>query len=75
MKNPVLVLQYPDPRHGRTVAIAATRSPKALRAFKDVVLKEARDTAMDSVADELLRVQDKAELERLQVTLDLLIPE
>ncbi|GAI97156.1 unnamed protein product, partial [marine sediment metagenome] len=38
MKKPILVLQYPDPHEGRTVAIAATRNLKALKAFKEVVL-------------------------------------
>lgn len=75
MKRPILVLQYPDPHEGRTVAIAATRSLKALRAFKEVVLEEARLAVMDWEADEVLHAQNQTELERLNKLLGLLIPE
>lgn len=75
MKKPILVLQYPDPHEGRTVAIAATRSLKALQAFKEVVLEEARLAAMDWEADEVLHAQNVTELERLNKLLRLLIPD
>ncbi|MFC1972376.1 hypothetical protein ACFLVE_03115 [Chloroflexota bacterium] len=75
MKKPILVLQYPDPREGRTVAIAATRSLKALQSFKEAVLEEARLSAMDWEHDELLRAQDEIELSRLSRLLGLLIPD
>ncbi len=75
MKQPILVLQYPDPRQGRTVAIAATRDPAMLHAFKETVLQEARLATMDWIADEVLLVQEQAELKRLQAMLELLIPD
>lgn len=75
MKKPILVLQYPDPHEGRTVAIAATRSLKALQAFKEVVLEEARLATMDWEADEVLHAQNQNELERLNKLLELLIPD
>ncbi len=75
MKKPILVLQYPDPHEGRTVAIAATRSIKALQAFKEVVLEEARLAAIDWEADEILTIQNHTERERLEKLLDKLIPD
>ena len=75
MKRPILVLQYPDPREGRTVAIAATRNPAALRAFKEAVLEEARLAVLDWGPDEVIHIQDQAELERLQTSLRVLIPD
>lgn len=75
MKRPILVLQYPDPRKGRTVAIAATRNPRVLQAFKEIVLEEAKLAAMDWEADEVLHCQDGVELERLERILPLLIPD
>ena len=74
MKRPILVLQYPDSREARTVALAATRSLKALQVFKEVVLEEARLGAMEWDADEILTIQNQAELERLEKLLDKLIP-
>ena len=75
MKKPILVLQYPDSRDARTVALAATRSLKALLAFKEAVLEEARLGAMDWDADEILTIQNQTELERLEKLLDKLIPD
>lgn len=75
MKRPILVLQYPDSREARTVALAATRNPKALQAFKEAVLEEARLAAMDWEADEVLHAQNQQEMERLQKLLGLLIPD
>ncbi len=74
------MLQYPDPRQGRTVAIATTRSPKALRSFKEAVLEEARLEAMgwDDLLgdyDEVLDLQDRLEIERLEKLFELVIPE
>ena len=69
------MLQYPDPHEGRTVAIAATRSLKALQAFKEVVLEEARLAIIDWEADEVLHAQNQNELERLSKLLGLLIPD
>ena len=75
MKRPILVLQYPDPHEGRTVAIAATRSLKALQAFKEAVLEEAMLAVMDWETDEVLHVQNETELERLEKLLALVIPD
>ncbi len=75
MKQPILVLQYPDPRQGRTVAIASTKDPAMLHAFKETVLQEARLATMDWVDDEALLVLEQAELKRLQAILELLIPD
>ncbi|MFC1905056.1 hypothetical protein ACFLXT_04795 [Chloroflexota bacterium] len=74
MKRPILVLQYPDPHEGRAVAIAATRGLKALQAFKEAVLEEARLAVMDWDADEILTIQNQSELGRLEKLLDKLIP-
>ena len=60
----LLVLQYPDPDRGRTVALAATRNPVALQAFRSAVMTEAREACADD--DEVLEFQDHLELERLQ---------
>ena len=75
MKRPILVLQYPDPHECKTVAIAATRSPKALQAFREAVLEEARLAVMDWEADEVLCIQNQTELGRLEQLLDKLIPD
>ena len=74
MTRPILVLQYPDSRQGRTVAIAATRSPEVLQVFKRVVLDEARLACMDWDVDEVLNLQNKMEVDRLEQLLGLLIP-
>ena len=37
-----LVLQYPDWQSGKIRLLATTKNPKALKAFKDAVLEEAR---------------------------------
>ena len=74
MAKPILVLQYPDPRLRRTVALAATRDGAALRAFKRATLAEARLSAQRE-DDDLLRFQGEAELVRLQAILGELIPD
>jgi len=74
MKKPILVLQYPDPQEGRTVAIAATRNLKALQIFKGAVLEEAKLATMDWETDEVLCIQNLTELERLEKLLGRLIP-
>jgi len=76
MKTPILVLQYPNPERGSaTIALAATRDRKALQAFKEAVLEEARLATMDWEADEVLHAQNQTELERLNKLLGLLIPD
>lgn len=75
MRKPILVLQYPDPKEGRTVAIAATRNSIALQAFKTVVLEEAELAAMAWEDDEVLDIQNQIELARLEKVLGKLIPD
>ena len=74
MNRPILVLQYPDSREGRMVALAATRNPSALKAFREAVLGDARLAVMDWRADEVLLMQERMELERLEKLLHMLIP-
>jgi len=74
MRRPILVLQYPDPKEGRTVAIAATRNPIALQTFKEAVLEEAKLAVIDWESDEVLCIQNQIELERLEKLLEKLIP-
>ena len=74
MRKPILVLQYPDFRQGRTVAIAATKNIEVLGAFKRAVLEEAKLSHVDWDVDEVLNLQDKMELDRLEQLLGLLIP-
>ncbi|MFC2045696.1 hypothetical protein ACFLUH_03355 [Chloroflexota bacterium] len=75
MRKAILTLQYPDNREARTIALAATRSPTALQAFKEAVLAEAKLAAMDDWdADEVLHAHNQTELERLNKLLGLLIP-
>jgi hypothetical protein len=73
MNNPILVLQYPDPHECRTIAIAATRNRKALIAFKEAVLEDARLALLDWNTDDVLQEQSQLELERLERLLNLLI--
>ena len=73
--RPILVLQYPDLRQGRTIALAATRDWEAMQAFKRAALTDARLTAIRWGEDELLRIQGESEIERLEALLGELIPE
>lgn len=76
MKRPILVLQYPNPEQGSaTVALAATRSSKALQAFKKAVLEEAKLATMDWETDEILCINNQTELMRLEKLLERLIPD
>ncbi len=76
MKRPLLILQYPNPGEGSTtIPLAATRSVKVLRLFKEVVLEEARLGIMDWSNDEIITIQNQCELERLEKLLEQLIPD
>jgi len=70
----IIVLQYPDPVEGRLKMLASTRDRKALLAFREAVLGEARARALESYTDEVLRIDYEKDLERLEQILDLLIP-
>lgn len=70
----VITLQYPDLSDGKLRILASTRDRKALLAFREAVLIEARLKLMNFPDDEVLRVEYKKDYERLQGILDLLIP-
>ena len=69
-----LVLQYPDWQNGKIRLLATTKNPKALRAFSDAVLEEARLNAL-STDDPILEVEYNEELHKLERLLSLLVPE
>ena len=69
-----LVLQYPDWQSGKIRLLATTKSPKALRAFREAVLEEARLNAL-SADDPILKVEYNEELRKLERLLSLLIPD
>jgi len=68
-----LVLQYPDYQSGKIRLLATTKNLKALRAFREAVLEEARLNAI-STDDPILIVEYNEELHKLERLLDLLIP-
>lgn len=68
-----LVLQYPDWQSGKIRLLATTKNPKALRAFRDAVLEEARLNLL-GCDDEILRIDYEEELRKLEKLLDALIP-
>lgn len=74
MQIATLVLQYPDPAQRKTIALAATNNSEALVTFKRAVLTEAKFAAFRWQNDDLLWMQGCAEIERLTVILDALIP-
>lgn len=69
-----LVLQYPDWQSGKIRLLATTKSPKALRAFRDAVLEEARLSAL-STDNPILKVEYGEELRKLEKLLSLVIPD
>ena len=69
-----LVLQYPDWQSGKIRLLATTKSPKALRAFRDAVLEEAKLNTL-STDDPILKVEYNEELHKLERLLSLLIPD
>ena len=75
MATPVLVLQYPDTKANRTVALAATKDWGALVAFKRAALAEARLSCVRWEGDSLLYAYGVAELERLESLLEDIVPE
>ena len=71
----VITLQYPDLWDGKLKILASTRDRKALLAFREAVLIEARLRILNFLGDEVLQVEYQKDYERLQAILDLLIPE
>jgi len=57
--------------------IGRTSSPEALRILRALVLEEAeeRATAMRAIGDPVLAASEEAELDRLRMVLDALIPD
>ena len=69
-----LVLQYPDWQSGKIRLLATTKDPKALRAFRDAVIQEAKLLSI-SADDPILIVEYGEELRKLERLLSLLIPD
>jgi len=69
-----LVLQYPDWQSGKIRLLATTKNPKALRAFRDAVLEEARLNLL-GCDDDILRIEYEEELHKLEKLLNILIPD
>ena len=74
INTPSLVLQYPDWQSGKIRLLAVTKNLKALRAFRDAVLEDARLNAM-STDDPVLKVEYGEELRKLERLLAVVIPE
>ena len=68
-----LVLQYPDWQSGKIRLLATTKNPKALRAFRNAVLEEARLNLL-GCDDDILKIEYEEELRKLEKLLDALIP-
>jgi len=67
-----LVLQYPDWQSGKIRLLATTKDKRALVAFKKAVLEEARLNLLG--CDDVLRIEYKEELHKLEKLLKTLIP-
>lgn len=73
MTGASLVLQYPDWQSGKIRLLATTKNRKALAAFKDAVLEDARLNAI-STDDPVLKVEYGEELRKLEKLLSVAIP-
>jgi len=74
MKSPILTLQYFSPNEERFICIASTKDRRAMSAFKQACLDEARLKILDW-GDEVLLKQSRLEAGRLEELLSLLIPD
>jgi len=74
MTSAHLVLQYPDWQSGKIRLLATTKNPKALLAFKQAVMEEARLNLL-GCDDDILRIEYEEELNKLEKLLDALIPD
>ena len=72
--QPYLVLQYPDLQTGKVRLLAFTQDRRMLRQFKKVALEEARLNLI-GCDDDILRIEYKEELNKLEKLLDALIPD
>jgi hypothetical protein len=74
MNTAHLVLQYPDWQSGKIRLLATTNDKKALAAFKKAVLEEACLTLL-GCDDDILRIEYREELHKLEKLLNALIPD
>ena len=74
MVQPHLVLQYPDLQTGKVRLLAFTQDRRVLNLFKQTVLEDARLTLL-GCEDEVLRIEYREELHKLEKLFDALIPE
>jgi len=70
----VLVLEYLNPKTGKTEPLAITRNEQALRIFKEQVLEEAKHKAWLKTGDEVLDFIHRVRFDSLETILDVLIP-
>ena len=75
MDTAILVLQYPDPRRKRTVALAATSDREALKAFKRAAPTDAKLACIKWGTDILLQRHGESELQRLEELFKHLVPD
>jgi len=71
----VLTLQYPDIYEGRLKILASTHNHKAMLAFKEACLEEAKFQTLGLDQDKVLLLDAQHEYCRLKEILDLLIPD
>ena len=74
MTTPTLTLTYPDLQSGMVRLLAATSDKRALAAFKQAVLQEARLNLL-GCDDDILRIEYEEELRKLEKLLNALIPD
>ncbi len=74
MRRLFLTLNLPDKGLAAGIPVVASSNPSLLRLFKQFVVEDW-EKRISSTSDETLRQIDTLELEKLQATLDLLIPD
>lgn len=72
MNRPHLVLQYPDWQSGKIRLLAMTSDKRALVAFRQAVLEEARLNLL-CCDDDILKIEYREELHKLEKLLNALI--
>jgi len=74
MARPFLTLNLPDRGLAAGTPVVASHNPRLLHTFKRLVLEEWQ-RRIESDADPVLAEVDRLEFNKLQATLDLLIPD
>lgn len=74
MNRPHLVLQYPDWQSGKIRLLAMTSDKRALVAFKQAVLEEARLNLL-CCDDDILKIEYREELHKVEKLLNAIIPD